>query len=75
MNMWNYSLSILPTLIGVPVFVLCGFPHCIADAFYYALVPMDVMSANFGPMLGVYGAIVLGNYLGCNLRRLFKLPG
>jgi formate/nitrite transporter FocA (FNT family) len=25
-----------PLLFGVPVFILCGLPHCVADAFYYA---------------------------------------
>ena len=24
----------LPLLFGVPVFILCGLPHCVADAFY-----------------------------------------
>ena len=25
----------LPLLFGIPLFINCGFPHCIADAFYY----------------------------------------
>ena len=31
----------LPLLFGVPVFILCGLPHCVADAFYYALALMN----------------------------------
>ena len=23
----------LPLLLGIPLFILCGVPHCIADAF------------------------------------------
>ena len=29
----------LPLLFGVPVFILCGLPHCVADAFYYSVQP------------------------------------
>lgn len=25
----------LPLLFGVPLFIICGFTHCVADAFYY----------------------------------------
>ncbi len=53
-------------LLGVPTFILCGFPHCIADSFYAACVNAE---------WSVYGLqcwlpVVLGNYLGCNLYRL-----
>lgn len=65
--------SILPTFLGVSVFVLCGFPHCIADAFYYALTPIDVLREHGPQMMGVYAMIVLGNFVGCNIRRALKL--
>ena len=29
--------KMLPLLLGVPVFILCGFAHSIADAFYFLL--------------------------------------
>ena len=29
--------KMLPLLLGVPVFILCGFAHSIADAFYFIL--------------------------------------
>lgn len=57
----------LPLLFGVPTFILCGFPHCIADAFYYLAVPFSSLSWG---VLWVYLAIVAGNLLGCNLFRL-----
>lgn len=64
---------IIPTFLGVSIFVLCGFPHCIADAFYYALTPVDILRENAVQMIIIYVMIVLGNYLGCNLRRICKI--
>ena len=59
----------LPLLFGVPVFILCGLPHCVADAFYYAL------AAHQGNwewwILPAWGWAILGNYIGCNLPRWF----
>ena len=55
----------LPLLFGVPVFILCGFAHSIADAFYFLAVP-ELYSID---LLIVYIAEVLGNFVGCNLYR------
>ena len=55
----------LPLLFGVPVFILCGFTHSIADAFYFLAVP-ELISTD---LLGIYIAEVLGNFVGCNLYR------
>lgn len=60
----------LPLLLGIPLFILCGFPHCIADAFYYLTVPFSVLGAHLGQVLALYVCLVLGNFLGCNLYRL-----
>ena len=57
----------LPLVFGVPLFIFCGFPHSIADAFYYLAVPFSHYTWN---VLWVYLAIVLGNFIGCNLTRL-----
>ncbi|MBD5163937.1 MAG: formate/nitrite transporter family protein [Bacteroidales bacterium] len=54
-------------LLGVPTFILCGFPHCIADAFYFWAAPEP---AQF--LMKCYIPIVFGNYLGCNLYRIAK---
>ena len=59
----------LPLLFGVPLFIMCGFPHCIADAFYYLCVPLDFWSSHLWEILLFYLAIVLGNLVGCNLYR------
>lgn len=53
----------LPLLFCVPVFILCGFYHCVADAFYYA-VGWKMLTVKIIP---VYIATVLGNVVGCNI--------
>ena len=67
---WGREGKFLPLLFGVPLFIICGFPHCIADAFYYLCVPIDYLTANAGQVLLLYASIVLGNFIGCNLCRL-----
>ena len=56
-------------LFGVPVFIMCGLPHCVADAFYYAAALL------FGKfevlMLWAWLWAIVGNYIGCNLPRWF----
>ena len=59
----------LPLLFGIPLFINCGFPHCIADAFYYLCVPVDFLYANMSSVLVFYVSIVIGNFIGCNLYR------
>jgi len=59
----------LPLLFGVPMFIFCGFPHSIADAFYYLAVPWSFWGAHLGSILLLYVSIVLGNFVGCNLYR------
>ena len=53
----------LPLLFGVPCFIMCGFYHSIADAFYYC---MNLRAEAMIPWLGA----VIGNFVGCNLYRL-----
>lgn len=64
---WLYrsSKNVLPVLFGVPLFILCGFYHSIADVVY--LVAAKAFSWD---VLWYYPIIVLGNYAGCNLRRI-----
>ena len=60
----------LPLLFSVPLFIICGFTHCVADAFYYLSVPFAFFKANVLEIIGVYICIVLGNLIGCNLYRI-----
>ena len=58
----------LPLLFGVPVFILCGLPHCIADAFYYSLAAITGKWEWW--ILGAWFWAIVGNYIGCNLPRI-----
>lgn len=59
----------LPLLFGVPVFILCGLPHCVADAFYYAAAAF-YGEFEWSLLIAWFWAIV-GNYIGCNIPRWF----
>lgn len=65
----------VPLLLAVPLFIHCGFPHCVADAFYYLVVPFDFLGKNAGSVLLLYSCLVLGNFIGCNLYRAFVDDG
>ena len=59
----------LPLLYGVPVFIMCGLPHSIADAFYYWVA---ILNGDFAAwMIVAWLMSVVGNYIGCNLPRWF----
>ena len=59
----------VPLLFAVPLFIHCGFPHCVADAFYFLACPSCVLVESGWELLGVYASIVIGNSVGCNLYR------
>ncbi len=59
--------KMLTLLLGVPVFILCGFAHSIADAFYFLVSPTEQFLQT--EVLIVYISEVLGNFVGCNLFR------
>lgn len=60
----------VPLLFAVPLFIHCGFPHCVADAFYFLTCPNSVLMDSGWNLLAVYGSIVVGNTIGCNIYRL-----
>lgn len=63
----------LPLLFGVPLFIVCGFIHSIADAFYITMCPFDYLADKSIDVLAFYLIIVLGNFIGCNLYRIIML--
>ena len=63
--------SFIPLLLGVPTFILCGMPHSVADAFYYALHCFTDYDGIW--FLKPWGMSVLGNYIGCNIPRIMQL--
>lgn len=58
----------LPLLYGIPIFIICGFLHSIAEMFYGGL-----MYFNNGIVMpfGFFVTVIIGNTLGCRLHRLF----
>ena len=65
----------LPLLFGVPLFIVCGFPHCVADVFYYLTVPFSFWGEYLGEILLFYVSIVVGNFIGCNFYRWVMYKG
>lgn len=65
----------LPLLFGVPLFIVCGFPHCVADVFYYLTVPFLFWAEHLGEILLFYVSIVIGNFIGCNFYRWVMFKG
>lgn len=62
--MYRSTKNLAPVLFGVPLFIVCGFYHSIADVVYlFAAGTWD------NAILWYYPMIVLGNYAGCNIRR------
>ncbi|MBQ3813565.1 MAG: formate/nitrite transporter family protein [Bacteroidales bacterium] len=66
LSVWFYrsSKSLVPVLFGIPLFIVCGFYHSIADVVYiFGAWKWDIN------LLWFYPIIVIGNYVGCNVRR------
>ena len=61
----------LPLLFAVPVFILAGFYHSIADTFYMCASDYFVLKNEFAATIHQnWGMTILGNLVGCNLYRL-----
>ena len=60
--------NLLLILFGIPLFILLGFYHSIADAFYASVSNFEIIRQYFL----YYFVIVLGNFIGCNIPRFFK---
>lgn len=54
----------IPLVLGIPTFVMCGFPHCVADIAYYCMAKDYPWS--------VWLMSVAGNLVGCNLPTLLR---
>jgi formate/nitrite transporter FocA (FNT family) len=59
---------LLPLLWAVPVFILAGFYHSIADSFYYLMYLVSTGFTYISPIN--YLVVILGNFIGCNLWRI-----
>lgn len=55
------SKEIIPVVMCVAAFILAGFPHCIADVYYYTVERVITLK---------WPLTVLGNLIGCSLIHL-----
>jgi formate/nitrite transporter FocA (FNT family) len=62
----------MTVLLGVPVFILCGLPHCVADIFYYGVDFITADGSATAYIIPWISAIV-GNLIGCNIPRLLTV--
>lgn len=62
----------LPLLFGVPLFIMCGFTHSIADAFYF-LNSVTLETPVTGHLTSLWAGEIFGNFIGCNLYRMLQL--
>ncbi len=51
----------IPLLLGIPTFIICGFPHCIADIVYYAA------DGRYLEVIPCWIASIIGNSIGGNM--------
>lgn len=63
----------LPLLFGVPLFIMSGFAHSVADTFYFISARGIEFLWSDTSLLQVYLMEILGNFIGCNLWRFSKI--
>lgn len=54
---------------GIPLFILLGFYHSIAEVFYIAFLKSEMFKID---ILNYYLTVVFGNFIGCNIPRCFS---
>ena len=64
-DIYKEKKSVLGILFFVPLFILCGWEHCIADMAYMAIAGLPMESSRFG-------LVVLGNTIGALVFRALK---
>lgn len=64
-DIYKEKKSIVGILFFVPLFILCGWEHCIADMAYMAIADLPMEPLKFG-------MVVLGNTVGALVFRILK---
>lgn len=62
----------MTVLLGVPTFILCGLPHCVADIFYYG-IDWITADGSYTSYLVPWLSAIVGNLIGCNIPRLLTV--
>lgn len=68
---WREKGSVLGVFLCVPAFIMSGFYHSVADAFYYCVGYKELGLW----VLWIYPLTVIGNFIGCSLRRILWKSG
>lgn len=66
---YKKSKSLIPVILGVMVFILAGWNHCIADCFYMAAGSSSALTISY--LL----VVIFGNSIGSLLIRFLQLGG
>jgi formate/nitrite transporter FocA (FNT family) len=66
-------LSYLPMFYCVPVFIICGFPHCIADIAYHLVYGLSVGFQKTQFFIWFWS--IIGNFIGCQIMGQLKNKG
>lgn len=61
------SNNFIPLLLGIPTFILCGMPHCIADICYYSIEGWQIT------YILPWIISIFGNFIGCNVTKIINL--
>ena len=64
---YKKTKSFVPVILGIVVFILAGFEHCVADMFFFGTGELT------GQGLGYIGLAILGNGIGSLLVRWLQL--
>ena len=56
----------IPLLLGIPTFIMCGMPHCVADICYYSIEGWKIT------YILPWIISVIGNFIGCNVTKIIK---
>lgn len=62
---FNNIINYIPLLYCVPVFILSGFPHCVADMAYYTIY--SLFNGFDAWVLAAWLICVIGNIMGCQI--------
>ena len=69
---YGHKAQYMTVLLGVPVFIVCGLPHCVADIYYYG-IDWFVNGGSYLNFLAPWSAAIVGNLVGCNIPRLLTV--
>lgn len=68
----KFDNNFKPLIYGIPLFIMCGMYHSIADAFYFSTYIINNDFNVDNNLYLVYLYEVIGNFIGCNIHQIIK---